>query len=92
MLFPGKEVFELKATYGLPLEVIVGEIFDKKLVIEWPGFIEQARANGWWDFKTIDTIKYALEDVDCTKQMKEEILVRCKIYVTKYPHPKMRGN
>lgn len=90
MIFPGKELFELKATYGLPLEIAIEEIHNKNGIIEWPGFIEEARKNEWWDFKTYDVIKYALEDAGIDKKTREEILKRFKIYVLKYPHPKMR--
>jgi len=47
-------VFKMIDTHGIPLEIILGILDDKKMVVAWDEFIDDARAHGWKD-KTIRT-------------------------------------
>ena len=86
----GDWLFELKATHGLPLDIAIDEIINNyQYVINWPQFIEAARRNKWWDFKTFDEISYSLVDADIDKQTQKCILDRCKLYIMAHPHPMM---
>jgi len=80
--YPGAKLFQLKATHGLPLENAVDTILNRaKIVIDWEGFIDEARKNGWYDFQTIENIENALVDADVLKDTREQIIQRCKHYV-----------
>ena len=82
----GAEVFELKATHGLPLSISLDIIYnDYKYKIDWVSFIEQARKNKWWDFQTYEEIENSLNDAGIDKQFSEEILNRIKLYILTNP-------
>lgn len=61
-IFPESRLFELKATHGLPLEVAIDRISEDGFSIDWCGFIDCARLNGWYDFRTLKLIEQALND------------------------------
>lgn len=96
VVFPGRELFNLKATHGVPLDFAIDHIMAAdhhglRCVIEWPSYIEEARRNKRWDFQTYDDIRHALEDCESySKEFQKEILDRFKAYVLKYPHPEMK--
>lgn len=77
-IFPGERLFELKATHGLPLEVAVDRLFDSGVRIDWCGFIDCARSNGWYDFQTIRLIEQALDDCLIEKSIRAAISNRSK--------------
>lgn len=80
--YSGAKLFQLKATHGLPLENAVDTIINRaKLAIDWEGFIEEARKNGWYDFQTIENIEQALVDADILKDTREKIIQGCKHYI-----------
>jgi hypothetical protein len=82
LAYPGAKLFQLKATHGLPLENAVDTIINRaKLVIDWEGFIDEARKNGWYDFQTIENIEQALVDADIPKDTREKIIQGCKHYI-----------
>ena len=90
LMFDGAVLFELKATYGLPLCIAIEKIMiEAEFVINWPQYIEMARKNGWWDFKTYDEIEFNLIDAGINKEVRQHILGRCKAYILANPHPKM---
>lgn len=83
-LFPGERLFQLKATHGVPLEISLENLTRASMVVEWEGFIEEARLSGWYDFQTLEVVQNALEDVfDRTDQ--EAILLRLKRFILKHP-------
>ena len=88
IMFPGDFLFELKATHGFPLDFALDRILNQeKLVVEWVSFIEAARTNGWWDFKTYEVLVHALMDAEVDRDLAQGILDRFKIYVVKNRHP-----
>lgn len=89
-MFSGRELFEMKATYGLPLDFALEMIRDAGLVVEWVGFIEAARDNGWWDYQTYDVMKTVLPQAGYTEDEQYNILQRFKLYVLANLHPKMK--
>jgi len=80
----GAFVYQLKATYGLPLSVSLDRIINEDgFMISWSDFIDEARKNKIWDFQTIDEIEYSLIDAGIPKKIQKQILDRCKIYIMK---------
>jgi len=80
--FPGDKLFELKATHGLPLDVAVDRIVNtERMVIDWQGFIDQARVQGWYDFQTLDVAEQALTDADVPRDYRDAVVLRMKAYV-----------
>lgn len=87
----GKWVFNLKATHGLPLEFALDHIINENgFAIDWVGFINEARRNGWWDFQTVDVITHAMQDAMLPRDMQAGILDRFKLYVLANPHPSIQ--
>ena len=62
-VYPGDKFFNLKATHGLPLEDAVAKIHDGITVVDWIGFIVEARKNGWLDFQTLQVVQETLVDM-----------------------------
>lgn len=84
----GSFVFHLKATHGTPWDMVCENlIVDRGLRIDWVGFIEAARQNGWWDFQTIPAVENDLRDAGVPTEMVEAIIVRMKHYVLTHKHP-----
>lgn len=83
----GKFVFELKDTNGLPLAMTFIECEAQGAMIDWVGFIEAARAHGWWDYQTLDMISEAFTDSGVWADLRTEIEARLKRYVVLKPHP-----
>lgn len=85
-MFSGKTAFELKATHGLPLDVVVDRVIvQNKTAINWPEFICTARQNLRWDFQTISDIENALMDADVDRTDAAQIVTRCKLWVMQNP-------
>ena len=81
MKFPGSRIFTLKATHGLPIDAAIERIHSTGIAIDWDSFIEEARANRWYDFKTIAVIQTGLEDSLVEKSVIKIIIDDCKRYV-----------
>jgi alanyl-tRNA synthetase len=87
--FPGATLFELKATHGFPIEFALDRIIDAGFrSVDWPGFIEAARSNEWWDFQTMRVLEEALRDSMLTQSVKRAISDGCKNYILAHRHPR----
>lgn len=85
-VFPGDQLFALKATHGFPLEMALSRIMvEERYPVSWGSFIEAARTNGWWDFQTYECIETALQDAEIPKETQEAILLRCRYYMLLRP-------
>ena len=85
-MFDGAKLFQLKATHGLPLEVAVERILrDEEIPIRWETFVEEARANGWYDFQTMEVIDQALVDSGVSREYRSGVMYRFKLYVLSNP-------
>lgn len=83
----GKIVFDLKATYGLPLEIIIDRVMNEEgLNITWPDFIEEARKNNWLDEQIFKTIKYGIEESMLERDIKKIIIEKTMLYLMTYPN------
>jgi hypothetical protein len=80
-IYQGKKLFELKATHGLPLDIALDHLFAAGVSIDWTGFIDCARSNGWYDFKIIALIETSLEDCLIDRDTKLAIVERSKAYI-----------
>lgn len=88
--FSGAKLFHLKATHGLPLEVAIDMIMNTNgLKIDWPGFIDTARQNDWWDFQIVEAVELALQDGLIEPRLIRGIVTRVKDHILKNKHPKM---
>ena len=89
-LFPGDLLFDLKATHGLPLEFALDKIIVQEgCAVDWVGFIEAARRNDWWDFRTYETVCHGMADAQLSEDMQQGIRHGFQRYVLSCPHPKM---
>lgn len=86
-LMPGAEVFRMKDRHGIPLSMTVNLCILRNVTIEWPSFIEEARASGWYDFRTLAQIKSALIDADVGDEYASAVIQRFKLYVLQNPYP-----
>jgi hypothetical protein len=85
MLIPGKLLFDLKTSNGLPLDFSLARVLDAGFGVEWPSFIDAARKNGWFDFQTIKEMSNALVDASATRDYIEGVVVRAKLYMLSEP-------
>lgn len=83
-LFPGDKLFQLKATHGIPLEISLENLTRRSMVVDWVGFINEARLSGWYDFQTLEVIQNALADV-FDRDYREAITLRLKRYILSHP-------
>jgi hypothetical protein len=58
-------------------------------MIDWVGFIEAARAAGWWDYQTWDAMQEAFNDSNVWSDLRPGIEQRFKQYVMLKKHPLM---
>jgi alanyl-tRNA synthetase len=61
-IIPGNEVFILHDTHGIPLEVSLGILIERRWTIEWPTFIISALNHGWSKKNIINKIRYACNE------------------------------
>lgn len=88
--FPGDKLFQLKATHGMPLENSLDILINQHRVkIDWCGFIDEARKNGWWDFQTLEAVENALVDATIPRTVVGCILTGIKCYMLTKRHPAM---
>lgn len=91
-MFRGARLFGLKDAHGLPLDFALDAIInDRGMVVEWPGFIEAARAAGWWDYQTLAVMEHALQDAGVARDLTAGIVERAKLYVMAHEHPAIRS-
>jgi alanyl-tRNA synthetase len=89
-LVDGAWLFNLKTTHGLPLDMALDKIINEHgYAVDWVGFIQEARRNGWWDIQTYETLTHAMQDAELPRRMQVEIAQRFQEYVLKHPHPKV---
>lgn len=89
-LYPGAKLFQLKATHGLPLENSLDILLNQKRVrVDWVGFVDEARKNEWWDFQTLEAVENALVDATIQRTVSACILNGLKFYMLQSPHPAM---
>lgn len=85
-LFSGKELFELKDTHGMPLDFSLDIVCnERKMAVDWPSFIEAARAAGWYDFQTLSQITHAMEHAALPSAYREAVIAGFKNYVLQNP-------
>lgn len=85
-VYPGANLFRMKATHGLPLDVAIDYLMNERLLsIDWVGFMEEARRNGWYDFQSIAAISDAFVDVSADWEVLDEIITRIKMWVVENP-------
>lgn len=85
-LFPGAELFRLKDSRGLPLALSLDRVMNEAgLVVEWPSFIEAARAQGWLDSRILREIVEGLVDADVPRDLRDGIEARTKLYMSREP-------
>lgn len=90
MLFPGDKAFEMKATHGVPLDIVFDQIINVNgLILDWSAFIGAARRNGWWDYQTIEAVETGLTDAGIAPNTIKEIVTRMRLYMMTFRHPAM---
>lgn len=73
-LFPGDQLFELRSTHGLPLEIALDRIITEEgLAVHWLQFVRQARKNLWGDEQTYRVISHALADSGVDREIQRGI-------------------
>ena len=60
LVFP---FFDLVATHGVPLELVVRYIHDQGHMPDWTGFIQQSVEHGWHRERTINRLESAVREV-----------------------------
>lgn len=90
-MFPGSIAFKLKDERGVPLSMTIQSCLSSSRVLEWPSFVEAARAAGWYDFRTYAQIKHALAEADVGDEYAMAVIQRFKLYVLANPHPCLRA-
>ena len=81
-MFDGKFLFNLKATYGFPLDFALEKILDR-MPIDWPGFVDEARRNKRYDYQTLEDITHLMQDADLPKGYQHAVIAGFKNYVVK---------
>jgi hypothetical protein len=84
-IFPGALLFQLRATHGLPLGDALNLIIDGSRIVDWVGFIEEARKNQWWDFQIVEAVEQAFIDADFFRPTAEKIITRMKCWILENP-------
>ncbi len=84
--FDGARLFDLKAEHGLPIDFALDRVIAAGVrAVDWPAFIERARACGWWDFQTFRALSEAVRDSDLPRTVQGSILDGFKRYVLLHP-------
>lgn len=84
-LFPGRYLFLLKDSLGLPLDFAIDRIRSKGLYIEWVSFIESARGAGWYDFQIHEALTNIRQELPEHREWLDGVISHFKVYVMKYP-------
>jgi hypothetical protein len=89
----GRDIFRFRCSIGLPLEMMIDRALADGCAIDWAGFIDAARADGWWDFRTLDVIGYAIDETLLSPSeraaYKDGVMDGARRYVTMRRHPMM---
>lgn len=87
-IFPGDKLFDLKAAHGMPLDFALDRIINEGgFAVDWVGFVDTARLNGWWDFQTYKSICSSMEDAMLPRTTQAGIKERLRLYILSKPHP-----
>lgn len=84
-VFPGDRLFQLRATFGLPLGDALAAITNLGHAVGWVDFIQEARNNGWWDFQIVEAVEQAWMDADLPRRILDETIKRMKIWIMANP-------
>lgn len=80
----GRLVFEMKATHGLPFDVIFGQILlERDSRINWVEFVDAALENGWLINNIVVSVRAGLEDASIHRDYVDAVIQRIKLYITK---------
>ncbi|WBF04809.1 hypothetical protein [Erwinia phage vB_Ea277G] len=80
----GKLVFEMKATHGLPFDVIFGQIIlERNSRVNWVEFVDTALENGWLINNIVVSVRAGLEDASIHREYIDAVIQRIKLYITK---------
>lgn len=83
-LVSGKLVFDMKATHGLPFDVIFGQIIlERSGRINWVEFIDTALTEGWLINQIMVSVRAGMEDASIHREYIEDVIQRMKLYITK---------
>jgi alanyl-tRNA synthetase len=76
----GSKIFKIMESVGLPLDIILYELKNNDLIVDWIDFYETALKSNWTIKTLFDRLEPALSDV-YDKDMSEGILKRLKYYI-----------
>jgi len=75
-------MFRVCETYGIPLELIVEQLYKHSYIIDWIDFYEDSLSYGWNPRTTLSKIEVALFDTH-GKLYSQEVIDRLKYYIVK---------
>lgn len=84
-VFPGSRLFQLRATHGLSLGDALSRLVGAEVTIGWVSFMTEARANGWYDFQSVDAIEQAWLDASLDPEHLKQIILRLKLWILANP-------
>lgn len=85
-IFDGAKAFQMKATHGLTLDIVIDHVMVKhSFTISWDKYIEEARRNKRFDYQTIQEIEVGLSDAGIDKAIVHETIQRAKLFILKHP-------
>lgn len=85
-VFDGAKAFQMKATHGLTLDIVIDHVIVKsKLIISWDNYIKEARANKRFDYQTLQEIEVGLSDAGIDKAIVQETIQRAKLWILQNP-------
>ena len=62
-VFPAEKLFELHDTYGLPFEITLGMLKEKRFIIDANKFIDVCVNHGWNRDRTTERVMAGIADV-----------------------------
>jgi hypothetical protein len=74
MLISGYEFWSLKATHGIPLELLMEELFSKNIYPKWDEVLLAAKADGANLNVFVSQLKIHFEEV-CSKESVEHMML-----------------
>lgn len=84
----GSRVFKMRDEQGMPLDQVFDIIInEKKMMVDWLGFLASAKIAGWKWSKILGDIKYGLRDANVEKDMSETIIKRIEALEEIYNKP-----
>lgn len=82
-LFSGKTAFELCDTHGMPLQLTIDYLLEKKKLINFAEFILTACKAGWSNKKIYNTIYYAINEIRGHEIYKNELIEKLNLILKK---------